>query len=194
LNINKINEEDSCRKVIVSYDIECQQNLIRDKTYIHEADLLISMTTCTDCWDDKEMKRKVSNCEICGSFKSIFLGKSCIRDFGDYLYKDLAFKAANKNSFVYVFAHNAKSYDNHFILNDLFQRNFLNVSVIMNGNKVLKASVGNVKFLDSLLMFQQPLSALPKAFGFENIVKKGFFPHTFHNRDNFDYIGEIPAR
>jgi len=104
----------------------------------------------------------------------------------------LAVKATNKNCYIFVFAHNAKGYDNHFVLNDLFQRKFLGVSVIMNGNKVLKASVGNIKFLDSLLMFQQPLSELPKAFGFDAIVKKGFFPHLFHTRENFNYIGEIP--
>ncbi len=125
-------------------------------------------------------------------FEKIFLGKNCVKDFGDYLYKEIALKAASDNSFVFVFAHNANGYDNHFVLNDLFQRNFMNVSVIMNGNKVLKASVGNIKFLDSLLMFQQPLATLPRAFGFDSMVKKGFFPHIFHNKENFDYVGALP--
>ena len=62
----------------------------------------------------------------------------------------------------------------------------------MNGNKVMKASVGNIKFLDSLLMFQQPLASLPKAFGFESIVKKGYFPHNFHTHSKTNYVGDIP--
>jgi hypothetical protein len=192
LNIDKLAEEDSHKKIIVSYDIESQQNLISDNTYQHDPDLLISMTTCNDCWNEMESKRSKDYCDICGDFKNIFLGRNCIKDFGDYLYKNLAVKAAANDSFIFAFAHNAKGYDNHFVLNDLFQRNFMGVSVIMNGNKVLKATVGNIKFLDSLLMFQQPLAELPKAFGFDSMVKKGFFPHSFHNKENIDYIGPIP--
>jgi hypothetical protein len=187
LNIDKLAEEDSHKKIIVSYDIESQQNLISENTYRHDPDLLISMTTCNDCWSEIDSRRNNENCETCGAFKNIFIGKSCIKDFGDYLYKYLAVKAAANKSFIFAFAHNAKGYDNHFVFNDLFQRNFVGVSVIMNGNKV-----GNVKFLDSLLMFQQPLAVLPKAFGFYNIVKKVFFPHGFHNKENFDYSGPIP--
>jgi hypothetical protein len=192
LNIDKLAEEDSHKKIIVSYDIESQQNLISENIYRHDPDLLISMTTCNDCWSEIDSRRNNENCETCGAFKNVFIGKSCIKDFGDYLYKYLAVKAAANKSFIFAFAHNAKGYDNHFVLNDLFQRNFVGVSVIMNGNKVLKATVGNIKFLDSLLMFQQPLAVLPKAFGFDNIVKKGFFPHGFHKKENFDYTGPIP--
>ena len=83
-----------------------------------------------------------------------FEGLRCIKDFGDYLYYELGNYASEINAFVYVYAHNAKGYDNHFILNDLYQRNFEDISVIMCGNKVFKASIGNIKFLDSLLMFQ----------------------------------------
>lgn len=108
------------------------------------------------------------------------------------MYENLAVKAASNETFIYAFAHNAKGYDNHFVLNDLLQRNFKGVTVIMNGNKVMKASVENIKFLDSLLMFQQPLASLPKAFGFENVVKKGYFPHNFHTHLTTGYVGKIP--
>ena len=194
VDFEKLNKDDSCEKIIVSYDIEAQQNQVENNEFIHKADLLISMTTCSKCWDIDNNQRRGENCELCGIFKNIFFGLNCITRFGDYIYKNLAKIAAKNNASVYIFAHNAKGYDNHFILNDLFQRNFENTKVIMCGNKVLKASVANVNFLDSLLMFQQPLASLPKAFGFENLVTKGYFPHNFHNEENLNYIGPIPDK
>lgn len=38
-----------------------------------------------------------------------------------------------------------------------------------------------------------PLSALPKAFGFDNIVEKGFFPHLFNTPEHQGYVGVLPA-
>ena len=101
-------------------------------------------------------------------------------------------KAASIETQVYVFAHNAKGYDNHFVLRDLFNRGFTTPEMITSGSKVLRACVGNVKFLDSLLIFQQPLASLPKAFGLEHLVKKGHFPHMFHTSENMNYIGPFP--
>ena len=186
MNMDKIAEQDRIEKVIVAYDIECQQNLINENIYRHDPDLLISKTACDRCWNFNENSKIIQNCDLCGEAKKVFKDKDCIKRFGDYIYKDLAVKAAKNGCIVYIFAHNAKGYDNHFIINDLFQRKFIDTSVIMSGTKVMKASVGNIKFLDSLLMFQQPLASLPKAFGLENSVKKGFFPHLYHNRENFE--------
>jgi hypothetical protein len=104
----------------------------------------------------------------------------------------IAVNAQALKSYVYVFAHNAKGYDGHFILKDIFKRKFDDLQIIMNGLKVLKTEVGNVHFIDSLSYFQQPLSSLPKSFGFENIVEKGFFPHAFNKMSNKDYVGVIP--
>ena len=95
---------------------------------------------------------------------------------------------------IICFAHNARGYDNHFILNDLFQRKFEGTEVIMSGNKVLRASTGNIKFLDSLMILQQPLASLPKAFGFEHEVVKGFFPHMFHCKENMNHNGHLPDK
>ena len=188
---DKLIKNDINKKFIVAYDIESQQKNIDESSSLHVPDLLISMTTCSDCWLTTENRRS-DNCQFCGTFENIFFGKNCIKHFGDYLYKYLSPVASKEEAFIYVFAHNAKGYDNHFILNDLYTRGFMGTDVIMTGNKVMKASVGNIKFLDSLLMFQQPLSALPKAFGFEKIVTKGFFPHDFHTSSNINYEGDIP--
>ena len=190
---DKLIESDGCEKFIVAYDIESQQKNLDINSSLHVPDLLISMTTCSKCWLIEENRRN-KDCDFCGEFENIFFGKGCVKMFGDYLYNYLSGQASKQDCYIYVFAQNAKGYDNHFILNDLFTRHFEDTNVIMCGNKALKASVGNIKFLDSLLMFQQPLAALPKAFGFENIVTKGFFPHDFHTSINIDYEGDIPDR
>ena len=193
INPQKLIDEDKCEKIIVAYDIESQQKETDKNLFLHIPDLLISMTTCNKCWIESETRRD-NECELCGQYNRIFFGTDCIKKFGDYIYFDLARRGQEIGAQIYIFAHNAKGYDNHFILNDLYQRNFEETKVIMCGNKILKASVGNVKFLDSLLMFQQPLAALPKAFGFENIVKKGYFPHLFHTQNQIDYNGPLPSR
>ena len=145
INHHKLVEEDNCDKIIVSYDIESQQKVLELNTFLHIPDLLISMTTCSKCWNDKDINRP-DQCDLCGDMKNVFFGKDCIKKFGNYLYNYLAKKADEAEALIYVFAHNAKGYDNHFILNDLYQRNFEDTKVIMSGNKILKASVGNVKF------------------------------------------------
>ena len=193
INQNKLKEEDDFEKIIVAYDIESQQKESDKNLFLHIPDLLISMTTCSKCWIEKEIRRK-KECDFCGQYNRIFFGTNCIKKFGDYIYNDLARKGQEIGAQIYIFAHNAKGYDNHFILNDLYQRNFEETRVIMCGNKILKASVGNVKFLDSLLMFQQPLASLPKAFGFEDLVQKGYFPHNFHTADKINYCGPLPSK
>ena len=79
-------------------------------------------------------------------------------------------------------------------MQDLFERNFADQpQIILQGLKVLKVGVNNVDFIDSLCFFQQPLASLPKSFGFENHVVKGFFPHMFNNGENWRYVGPIPS-
>ena len=95
---------------------------------------------------------------------------------------------------VLVFAHNFKGYDGHFIMKDIFHRDFTVVHPILNGSKNLKIDAKNVRFIDSLSFFLLPLSALPKAFGFENIMLKGYFPYEFNTHENRNYIGILPSK
>ncbi|XP_034941547.1 uncharacterized protein [Chelonus insularis] len=53
-------------------------------------------------------------------------------------------------------------------------------------------TIDNVTFLDSLNYLQMPLRALPKAFGFDNKITKGFFPHLFNTPENINYEGPLP--
>ncbi|RWR98736.1 hypothetical protein B4U79_14721, partial [Dinothrombium tinctorium] len=120
-----------------------------------------------------------------------YWGYDCIKKFCDDIYGEIAPKAEEAKANVYVFAHNAKGFDSHFILRDLFSREFTTKpEIIMVGNKILKLDIGNIRFMDSLCIFQQPLDKLPKAYGLSEI--KGFFPHEFNQEANFNYEGPMP--
>ncbi|RWR98510.1 hypothetical protein B4U79_10732, partial [Dinothrombium tinctorium] len=120
-----------------------------------------------------------------------YWGYDCVKRFCDDIYGEIAPKAEEAKANVYVFAHNAKGYDSHFILRDLFSREFTTKpEIIMVGNKILKLDIGNIRFMDSLCIFQQPLDKLPKAYGLSEI--KGFFPHEFNQEANFNYEGPMP--
>ena len=65
----------------------------------------------------------------------------------------------------------------------------------MNGTKIMLMTLGRkIKFVDSLNYFHMKLSALPKAFGFEDEATKGWFPHLFNKSENQKYSGPIPSR
>ena len=52
-----------------------------------------------------------------------------------------------------------------------------------------------MRFIDSVLFFQQPLKNLPGMFNLNNlygITSKGYFPHRFNTPENYDYIGPMP--
>ena len=102
------------------------------------------------------------------------------------MYGRLARRTEGVKGAVIAFAHNARGYDGHFVLQDLFDRQLRNPSVIMVGRKILQISVGNVKFIDSRAYFLQPLSALPNAFGLPVGLAKGHFPHFLNKPENYD--------
>jgi len=69
-----------------------------------------------------------------------------------------------------------------------------NIEPVMKGTKIMKIDVGNVRFIDSLLFFQQALTSLPKAFDLED-AEKGHFPHHINTPEYQDLeclIGDIP--
>ena len=49
----------------------------------------------------------------------------------------------------------------------------------------------HIRVIDSLNFLPMKLSALPKAFGI-NELKKGWFPHHFNTRENQTYVGPYP--
>lgn len=202
-------EEDKSNKIIVCFDIESALIKTSENVNKHFANLLVADIVCEDCYDHNIRAKLCQNtcqepnckhcsigdadiCKVChrGHFK--FEGEDCVAEFGDYLYKDLAKRAEEMKCQIIVFAHNFKGYDSHFIFSDLFTRQFKDQpQIIMQGTKIMKLTIGNISFIDTLCLFLMPLAALPKTFGFEEDVK-GFFPHLFNQPENWSYSGPIP--
>lgn len=184
--------QDMMPKAFVFYDIESTQKMM-DGRMMHFPNLIICETVCDSCYDFTK-KDRVRDCGMCGEFRKILQGTGCVIDFVDYILNDLAKRVAMHNGHVFVIAHNSKGYDAHFIFRDLFSRNLVDIHPILNGNKIMKIDLNNVRFLDSMSFFPQPLEALPKAFGLDSsLVAKGYFPHLFNTEENQNYIGKLPG-
>ena len=172
-----LEDEDTINKIIVSYDIESTQ-----ASGEHIPNLLVCQTKCDHCADSDVS----TECEYCfiPHYNNNF-GKSCVKNFVKYLFIDLAKKAEQSKSMIYAFAHNARGYDAQFVLREVWNLLVTNVDVVMRGRKILVIKCGNVKLLDSLNFFLQPLANLPKALGLDVSVKKGDFPHLFNREEHY---------
>ncbi|XP_074604005.1 uncharacterized protein LOC141857411 [Brevipalpus obovatus] len=183
--------DDMVPKALVFFDIESTQKMV-DGRLTHFPNLLVSETVCDACYDFGR-RNKDRHCDICGGFQSIFYGDQCIAEFNNYILNDLAKKIAIKKGNVLVVAHNSKGYDSHFIFRDIFSRRLVDVQPILNGNKILKIDLNNVRIMDSLSFFPQALESLPKSFGLDtSVIAKGNFPHLFSTQENQDYVGKMP--
>lgn len=89
-------------------------------------------------------------------------------------------------------AHNGQGYDHRFIIQNILTKKELKPELIMNGTKIVRMKIGNVKFIDSLNFSPMALSALPKVFGLGVNFKKGYFPHLFNTRENEKYLSLLP--
>ncbi|XP_053213282.1 uncharacterized protein LOC128396692 [Panonychus citri] len=199
-NLEHLIDDDVKPWILICYDIESMQITKTDNTNIltHQPNLLISRTMCTSCTDEKTLVRNLRDCEMCGDEEHVWYGTECVEQFCNYLYdKMLPRTAAEDDSRtaiqIKVIAHNQRGYDGHFIMQDFFKRKFLLVpNVIMSGSKILYSQMENIKFIDSLSLFMQPLSSLCKSFNIKE-MKKGYFPHKFNTPENQHYVGVFPA-
>lgn len=197
----KLQKEDEKNKILVFFDIE-SQFVERDGVKVHLANLLVSLTVCDHCYiaenvsqsiDGSPAPLKEGDCQTCGSFKHVFSGLDCVKRFGDYLYTEVNGRATRNKIKVKVFAHNFKSYDGRFILQDLFSRQYNeDPKIIMTGCKILKIDIDNIRFQDSMSLLPAALKVFPTAFGFAERVKKGFFPFLFNVPENESLQYPIP--
>ncbi|KAL6417576.1 hypothetical protein ACFW04_012647 [Cataglyphis niger] len=88
-------------------------------------------------------------------------------------------------------AHNAKAFDAQF---KVYFENYNNLEpkLILSGTKIVILTIGHMKFSDSVNYMPMRLSDLPKAFGLQNMVDKGIFPHLFNTVENQSYVGPLP--
>ena len=91
-------------------------------------------------------------------------------------------------------AHNFGGYDGQFILRYILENGTVKPNVIMNGNTILRMTVGKVLFLDSYQFLHMRLASFPDTFGLTEIKKKGYFPHLANTLANQRYVGSyFPA-
>uniref|UniRef100_A0A158P570 DNA-directed DNA polymerase n=2 Tax=Tetranychus urticae TaxID=32264 RepID=A0A158P570_TETUR len=196
-NLEYFKEMDAQPSVLICYDIESMQVSPEPSTNssnsLHKPNLLISATVCTSCLN-AETLTKTNACDVCGVFENVWYGEHCIKAFCDYLYNEIIPKTKAKNMAVTVIAHNQRGYDGHFIMQDFFQRQFqLIPDVIMCGSKIMYTQMENLRFVDSLSLFMQPLASLCKSFNI-NELKKGYFPHKFNTPEHQSYVGPFPSK
>ena len=96
-----------------------------------------------------------------------------------------------------VIAHNGGRYDMNFIKKELISNGELGYIAsedLVNGNTLLSITIRSLKirFLDSYKFIPISLRAIPKAFGFEDVMK-GFFPYRFFTVENKEYEGVMPG-
>lgn len=120
-----------------------------------------------------------------------FSGEDCIQQFIEALYE--LTEVGDYDRDVYVIFHNLKGFDGNFIVEELYRRGVPVENQLVNGSKILMFKSGALIFKDSLCFLPMPLSQLPETFNFEEQTK-GFFPHTFHTRENLSYRGPLPAK
>jgi hypothetical protein len=92
---------------------------------------------------------------------------------------------------VIAIAHNAKSFDLHFIINGTILLKWQH-EIITNGMKIVCMKYEHMIFLDSISHIPLPLRKLPEVVGLPS--SKSYYPHYFNTRENLDYIGPIPDK
>ena len=148
-------------------------------------------TRCEDCdntglWDNEDEGPCPGKC---GFREVTFEGADTAEKIGEWLFTD-------QHEHFKVVAHNMKGYDGYFLLEYLIDQSMRPDKIIYNGSKVMYMTVErnlHIKVINSLNFLPMKLSALPKAFGLEEL-KKGWFPHHFNTRENQNYVGPYPRQ
>ena len=103
-----------------------------------------------------------------------------------------------------MYIHNGSNFDLIFLVEYLLNREgvilpnplhkdnkFLSLDVQYSVVKDDKTNLCKIKILDSYLLLSNSLSKLGKALNAK--TQKDIFPYYFPNKDNFNYVGEVPA-
>ena len=165
------------------YDLEIYQDdpLPGTNKKPHVVNYVVAMSFCSDC--------NAQPCEACEETHH-FSGLGG----GNAMYKFCFWATSDPINRHSVFiAHNAKSFDAHFVLDYLVTEGNT-PELVMQGGKILKIRVKStdVTFIDSLSFISMPLADFSKTFDLPDTVK-GCFPHLFNHPDNYTYDGMLPT-
>nr|XP_049619738.1 uncharacterized protein LOC125994445 [Syngnathus scovelli]XP_049620140.1 uncharacterized protein LOC125994731 isoform X1 [Syngnathus scovelli] len=124
-------------------------------------------------------------CESNNGLAKHWYGTDCVDEFLRF-FRRPRFK---QTTFV---AHNARGFDSYILIRRMLELG-LKLDILMQGSKVLSFVDLDTKsrFIDSLSFLTMPLSAMPKALGFED-KSKGYFPHKFSSLEHLNYVGSHP--
>lgn len=174
------------------FDIETRQNddfEKKDEWKEHKANLLVCQQMCDKCENDTNVN---NDCNNCGKREHIFKGfqndSNVVSEFLNYL----QLLCSERKTHITIFAHNFKSFDGYFIIQELLNRN-VTPKVKLSGAKILSLKTQDLHFKDSLMFLPQSLASLPKAFGLTEL-KKGYFCHLANTEEYYDYTGSMPPR
>lgn len=191
---SSLNNDGLPKVAFIFYDFETTQEKIvegrKDVIKIHEPNLCVAQQVCEKCMNNEFGER----CAFCGGGVNVEFHDNTVENFMKFVLDEDKKRPKNIQN-VICLAHNAKNFDSQFCLKYLVEKRFIQPKIIMTGSKIMSMSVGNkIKFLDSINYFHMALSKLPAAYGFENKLLKGTFPHLFNTRENQDYEGPIPDK
>lgn len=141
-------------------------------------------TVCNQCWNGEEE----TLCNYCCRHKKIFktLGSDidCVEQLVRFLRNEdgsgITSHILDKRSLpkrITIFAHNMKRFDGQLLLETLCSRGFAAQDIIMTGNSIMQATIGeNMRLVDSINFLIMPLAKLPEAYQLQSIEKR--FPHA----------------
>jgi len=90
----------------------------------------------------------------------------------------------------YFLAHNSSGYDSRLLMEVACKVMIEPPKPMLKGQRIMRMSIGNSVFQDTMFHLNESLASLGKAFRLE--TTKGYFPHLFSTLDNLEYHGSIP--
>ena len=132
--------------------------------------------------------------EVMFSISMYFDNPEPVRHLNIHEFCSWAFNPELHKGFTFI-AHNGKGYDYQFIIRWIYEYTDYQPFLIFAGAKIMYMSIPDLKirFIDSLNFLTMPLKRMPKTFG-EKELKKGFFPHWFNRKENWNYEGPMPDK
>ncbi len=156
----------------------------------------------TETYLDDTLMCKVFNLVIYGRVNDLNISKSfygehkqVMNDFINFI-NHICTKKDNKKSRpneaindIFMYGFNNSRFDNLFIYEKLYEED-PETGFIFTKNAIKKIEFNNVHIFDLNLYYAGSLDYVAKQFKLEET--KGIYPYRFPNKDNLDYIGEVP--
>lgn len=152
----------------------------------------------TETFKDDDGSSYIFNITLVGEkIKQSFYGINCYDDFIEYLDKNLLIKVNSKkskenkkNEYKYIYGFNNSNFDNLLMFYELSLKN-PNMEIRFTESSIKYMKYFNICFFDISLFYKEgDLRNTCKKFKLEK--EKGVYPYKFPNRNNLNYIGEVP--